>query len=424
MSSAQPWELDASRSGHRRVHHWLLPVVVGTVVRVVWIVRTADAPHLDRIADPVIYQLAAEKAAHLDFSQTPDWPWGIDQPTSFLTVGYPNLLGLISWTTGRAVSVFAAAMTVNVVASALLVLGIAHLAASITYRHRWAAAVAPWVAALYPDLVTASGLVMSDIVGVTALVWLAVSMLRPRVRSAEVGALLAATIWFRPSLQLLVLVVPAVVWRWAGRRVALSAAGVALLLLAPLAYHSSVTVGVPVFTSATWVNICDGAATDPHTPSGTFRASPRCRFPDEPIPSEREWSAFAREVAVEAIRDDPVGWAADVPARLVHALGGFWGIEISQHWSGHLGESRVAGVIEDVSDWSFWLVFIGGLIGAAIAWRQRAIRLAALIAVVSLSGVAISFGVQRYGLPIVVLVCIPGLGVAADRTYDCLNEHR
>lgn len=399
-------------AAHRRV---LAPIAVGTAVRVVWVAATAGEPALDRISDPVVYRLAAEKAAHLDFGQAPEWPWGIDGPTSFLSVGYPNLIGAISWATGRLVSVLAVAMIVNVVAGALLVWGVARLAESVGHRHASAALVAPWACALYPDLVTASALVMTEVVGVCALVWLAVAVLRQPVRWWSVGVLLSTAVWLRPSLQLLVIVVPILVWWLADVRTALTGAVAALLLLAPLAYHSSVTVGVPVFSSSTWVNICDGAAPDPGTPTGTFLAATRCRFPGGEVRSEREWSAHARSVAVDAISDDPVGWVAAVPQRLRHALGGGWGVEVANTWSGHLGASALTDLVRDVSRWTFWVVLLAGAGGAASAWRDRTVRVAAALAAVSLAGVAVSFGQPRYGLPLVVLVCLPGLGVIVDR---------
>ena len=388
--------------------------MVGTVVRLLWIWATAATPSKALISDPVIYWLSGEKASHLDFSQAPGWPWGTGKPTSFLSVGYSNLIGLVSWMSAHNLSVFAAAMLVNLVASALLVIGVARVAAAVSYRTRWAVLVAPWAAAVYPDLVTASGLIMTEVVGVTALVWLVVGLLRSPQHWWMIGGCLAATIWLRPSLQLLLLVVPLLVWRWAGRGCAFAVAVTALIALAPLAYQSTVTVGVPVFSSSTWINICDGAAQAPGTPSGTFQASARCRIPDDQVQSEREWSTLAQRVALETIRNDPAAWVTAIPARLVHALGGGWGVEVAQNWSGHLGPSDAAALVTEVSRWSFWLVFSVGLLGAFSGHGERAVRLAALLAMLSLVGVAISFGQPRYGLPFVVLLCIPGLGLAAD----------
>lgn len=400
--------LDAASRVGSFVRPLAVPLAVGIALRVLWVVGTAGPPDGGTVSDPTLYYLSAIRVTAGEFGMTPEWPYGNDEPTSFLSVGYPALLGVLSWVTFGTVGVFAMAIVVNLVSSAALIVGVSSLADAVAGGTAGTAGVyAAWAVALYPDLITANGLMMTELLGAALVVWLLVAVLRPAPDPWIVGTLLAAAIWIRPSLQLLLVAVPVVLWFRVGRRRAMQTLVGACVLLAPLAWHSSVTVGVPVFSSSTWPNVCDGAAPDPGTPRGAFVAAERCRLEGLSVPPEREWSKLSREVALDAIGDDPLHWVAQVPFRLGRTLGGGWGIEVAQQWSGHLGSSRPMTLATGVSDVAAYAVLVVGLAGAVVLRRSHEVQLAILVTALALVGVAISFGQQRYGVPTVVVLLLP-----------------
>jgi hypothetical protein len=380
---------------------FLPQVAVGLALRIGWLVAVARQPRLPW-ADPWQYLQMAHLTAQGQWGVAPAWPTGSGQPTSFLSVGYPSLVGAVSQVTH--LGPWHVAMGLNLVASVVLIVGVAVLAGRLSGRK--AALAAAWIVALLPDLITSTSIVMTELVGASLVVGVALTLTGSRQVWWHASVLVAAAVWVRPSMQLLLVAVPLLVWRSLGMRDALRVAGVAMLLMVPLLWHSTVTVDGGVgFTTATWVNVCEGAAPDPGTPRGTFATSVRC---DARGMTEGEWAEHARHVAIAAIRHDPVRWIATTPLRLWHSFEfGGWGIRVAQQWGQNLGSGAPSQVAVHVSQVGFVAVALAALVGIVRLRRDRTLRTLAVLAVASLVGVLVTFGQQRFGLPTTLLVFVP-----------------
>jgi hypothetical protein len=284
-------------------------------------------------------------------------------------------------------------MLLSLIASALLIVGVGRLAEAtvrvcgggpgpVAVR---TGVVAAAIAAVFPDAITSTGLVMTDLVGATGVVWTATMCVRIRERATmarwvAAAACAAAVLWFRPSymlLPLLAAILLAGAWRAQAARARWQSTSAAVAVLAvvvvPLAWNNMVRVdGGLGITSATWRNICDGA----EGADGRFRLDASCVEPFELLPAagwEGRSASISRERAAELIGDAPVRWVARAPLRFVHSfdLGG-WGVAVSQDWSGHLGRGAFADAAYRVSQVGFVAVLVAAAVG--LTRRRRQLR--------------------------------------------------
>ena len=424
--------------------------LVGLVVRVVWQVATAHRPNT--LGDPLVYLAMADRATDGHWFSAPTWPFGAGGPTSFLSVGYPTILAGLNRATFGLVSPFGMALAINLVSSAALILGVAALGARFARgvdaaRAPTAAVAAAWLMALSPDAIVATSLVMNELPASAALVWAVVLFDRlvhdfRRGDALACGGLLGLTIALRPSVQLLaplfVVVAAVVAWRAApaararAARATVAMAVVCVVVLAPIAWNSTVRVDAgPGLTSATWVNICDGAFAD----DGRFRLDDACHPSRDVVLNdpgyESAWVSDAGEVARRRIADAPAHWLSVAPLRVVHSfdLGG-WAVEVGRDWSGLFTDSTRYDTLLRLSQAGFVAVSALGLAGVALhlARRRRDVdgdsagavevgwpgplTLCAVVAVGTLAGSVVTFGQPRFGWYVTVCCAIPFAGVA------------
>ena len=393
---------------------FLIQIAVGLLLRIIWMIGAARPPTLEW-ADPWQYLERARLVTHGTLGSAPAWPYGTGGPTSFLSVGYPNMVGGIARITR--LGPWQVALGLNLIASVALIIGVGILTSRLS---GWrAAAVAAWMVALFPDLITSTGLVMTELVAAALFVGLAVAVTRSMPVWWHTTVLVACVVWVRPSLQLLLIAVPLLLWHRAGLRHAGKVVGLSALLMFPLFWHSTVRVGGGAgFTTATWVNICEGAAADPATPRGEFGASSRCLSDGS---GEAAWADATKAVALHAIGDNPLRWLGLTPFRLWHSFeAGGWGIHVAQEWGHNLGSGRGPTIALRVSQVAFIALSVAGIAGVFSLRRNRQFHVLMLFAAVSLSGALITFGQPRFALPTVLLVLIPA---AAARLAGEQNMH-
>ena len=383
------------------IRRFSLQIGVGLLLRIGWMIIAARPPSLEW-ADPWQYLQRARLTTDGRWGVAPAWPYGTGGPTSFLSVGYPSVVGGVARVTR--LGPWHVALGLNLIASLVLIIGVGVLAGRLS---GWrAAAGAAWFVVFFPDLITATSIVMTELVAAAIIVSLALAVTRSAPVWWHTAVLVAAVVWIRPSLQLLLIAVPLVLWRCAGLRLAGKVVGLSALLMFPLFWHSTVRVGGGAgFTTATWVNICEGAAADPATPRGEFGASSRCMSDGS---GEAAWAEGAKAVAVDAIGDNPLRWIGLTPFRLWHSFeAGGWGIQVAQEWGHNLGPGRGPTIAFRVSQIGFIAVFVAGVLGVFRLRSNRQLHVLLLFAAVSLSGALITFGQPRFSLPTVLLALIP-----------------
>ena len=390
-------------------------VALGIGLRVLWLLIAAGRPSIDDcLCDPGVYLVMAQKNV--------DGDWFGDvlgEPTAFLSVGYPALLALGHLGTFGLLDVWRSALVVNLLASAALIVGAGRVAASLAPAGL--ASTAPLAAALamalYPDAITATGLVMTELPASAVLMWTVVWALKATSRSTVIAGavLITVAIWLRPSWMLM----PLGLLVWLGlRRARPHALGAAALIIAvgvaPLYWNNTERVGAPPgITSATWINICDGA-------DGRIGFTRRAVC-DEPIEglfappgSEGRSAKLSRSRALGEIADNADRWLLAVPARVALSIGrGGWGVDVAVDWSRTLGTSWRTDVVRRLSQ----LGFDAAVAFAAIGVVRGKARLNALLwffAASAMLGVAITFAQARFGWPVVSTMIIPlaGCGLA------------
>lgn len=449
---------------------FLAAVVVGGLVRLVWVVVATRTP--TGLRDPAEYlriAVAFSEGETLRFG-------GGGDPSAFWPPGYPALLAPFVWLarqTGWASTAFTASL-VNVAAGTATIVVAAWLA------ERWLGAATrnptAWLVALSPGLVywtatphTETAFTPFFLATLAVASWAAAT---PSTRRwVLVGALVAVAFLVR-SPGVIGLAAPALALRtergtWRGAlRPTLVTAGVALLLLVPWTVRNGLQVGFwsPASTNNAGA-VCFGhhddalALWEPEKLSqeiqddcyGTSPYAER-RFAELYGLDEVQAAAMPTDVDEAAWYRDATGrglrWALTHPAEEVS-------LELRKLWETWSGEGRVVdgarnfedpgwagrwhGLLEAAADWWGWLVGAAALAGLA---GVRACRRALVLWVpIVLYTLAILGGVvdPHYRYPVVPLVAAlaaaavaawwyrgsppPESGGGDHTTTSCVGEH-
>ena len=315
----------------------------GLVLRIVTLLSVAKHPADPRfVADPYAYLLMADHAYHGRYFVS-----FRGFPTAYLSVGYPFLIAVARHLLLGTVSVWVTALLLNLAAYVATSVALPRLVSAVMGdRGRspgWPVAglVAAILFAVSPDAVFGTGLVMTELTAVAFLVW-AVVLAAESARGngsaltwAVAGLCAGMAVFERPSMVLLVILVPLLAGlrrRW---RTAVVVFCAALVPVLPLVVNN-VRVGAGIgVTSATWPNVCDGL-TDRQ---GRFEWRRECRvtmMPGEKIDrtTEKRNVEWSRKISLLEIGNHPWTWVSRMPLRLAHSLwSGGWATEFSVRWA-------------------------------------------------------------------------------------------
>ncbi len=400
---------------------WFWPVIVGTLIRITFVLATATPPIERRfVADPYVYLKMAT------WSIRGHWFSGFyGQPSNYLSIGYPFFIAVLRYASLNSLSSWQSAMILNILASIFLMIGVSLLAARIAELIGWqhekislVAVAAGWVMAVYPDAVVATGLVMSELLAATFLVWSLVlaskmvSLEQHRIHHWLGAALVAGLyVFIRPSgLLVPILIAFAIFLKRRSIGLTLRYIVVSLLPMIPI-FINNLRVGAGLgITSATWPNICDGATNS----RGELTRRAVCRAPQVDgvnIPRAEMWDVrIAQKQALHDIHHHFLFWVSRMPVRLFRSLwSGGWATLTSVHWGQNIFWSRKVLFAYHASMTAFVVLLILVAVGVWCFIRSRHFPLWMFLTVFigTLSGVIITFGQARFGWPLTAVIFIP-----------------
>ena len=391
----------------------------GLLLRVVTLFSVAKHPADPRfVADPYAYLLMADHAYHGRYFVS-----FRGFPTAYLSVGYPFLIAVARHLLLGTVSVWVTALLLNLAAYVATTVALPRLVRAVlgdrggTPGRQGAGLIAAVLFAVSPDAIFGTGLVMTELTAVAFLVWavvLAAEAARGRGSRLTVfgaGLCTGMAVFERPSMVLLVVLVPLLVGLRRHWKEAVVVFCAALVPLLPLVVNNlRVGAGIGV-TSATWPNVCDGL-TDRQ---GRFEWRRECRvtmLPGESIDrnTEKRNVEWSRKISLLEIGDHPWVWVSRMPLRVAHSLwSGGWATEFSVRWAQNYAWTTKLIVFMRVSQAYFGMLVVGAVAGLIRAARRRSVRwdVLAVVSVGSLAGVPITFGQSRFGWPLAVIIVIP-----------------
>jgi len=401
-------------------------LVSGVFIRAIFLLKYARVPvDLKFVADPYAYLMMAQRAYHghlfVGFR-------GFH--TSYLSVGYPAIIALAQRITFGLMSTWVTALMLNLLSYVLTSLGIfrivqvfARRASAPAHTITTAGIMATVVLAVYPDFVFATGLVMTELVAVTFLVWGIVFLADlmevgyTHVKVAGAGLCFGLTVFVRPSILLIVVLAPCVLLlrrQWQSAAVLFA---VAILPVIPLWVNNSRVGTGPGITSATWMNVCDGLVKS----DGTFQWRPECRKPladgEEPTPlTESINTRHAKNLAMKEIAAHPSAWISRMPLRVYHSLwSGGWATQVSVKWGQNYRWTERIDLFLLVSRRFFQILAGIAFVQIFRMTRRRVIVWwpTALVFIGTFAGIPISFGQARFGWPLAVIVLVPFASLGA-----------
>lgn len=289
-----------SARAHRRRPLWVVPVLIGTAIRLLhWAVITPDwAPRSDARQ---YVELARSLAAGRGFAAA--FPGEVLHPTAFRPPLYPFLLSLPMRVTGPD-ALWPGRLLAIVIGAALIALTVAYTRRIAGDR---AGMVAGLVVAVAPSLVANDTITMTESLGLLLMMGVLLAVLEDRFVLA--GALSGVLMLTRPNAYLVVLVVVVAAARSLGWRRAAAAFGVSLAVVTPWVLRNAVEVGTPKLVTSDGFTLAamygppalrSGGFMDP-TASTWYRDRGVWALQDD----EAAWSDRLSDLAVTGIRSDP-----------------------------------------------------------------------------------------------------------------------
>jgi dolichyl-phosphate-mannose-protein mannosyltransferase len=376
----------------------------GLIIGVALLLRLAWAACVpaDPVSDGILYDafarsiVAGHGYAFADGTMTEYWPVGTSAAYALLYL----IFGVRSWV----VPVFQAFLGSYIV---YLTWRLAHR----TLNAR-VAAVAAWLTALWPLLIEftttyASELLFIALVLTSLNIWLS-RRIRFNVRMILWGASIAAATYVRPTALPILVILPAIQWtideNWRTLGKGLSIAGLtAALLFAPWSLRSLELFDRVVLVSANGgVNLWMG--NNPAS-TGGYMALPARQFPNE-VDRDKYYGGEA----VKFILAHPLEYGRLSIRRAVttysrETIGVVW----NQKALGSEYSDTTLNIIKEISSAYWWIVFIAGLAGIALALRRRLFvqcwpLLAALAYLAAFP--VLTVAIDRYHVPIDPLLAI------------------
>ncbi len=397
----------------------VLAVVVGFVLRLVWILYAARKPL--GLNDPYFYLDYGRRLALGGGYRLKD-----GQPTAYYPIGYPAILAVWFWLMQH--SPFpnhwiTATMTLNLIFSTASIA----LAGILGRRLAgpWVGAVTAVIVALFPNLIFHSATILTEttfnFVFLVALVVFCWHPWNDRVpswgRLVAFGLLLAVSIEIRPIALLVLPMVLIALWRIGGRRLALERFGLVLglvvIVMIPWTVRNAVVMKafLPIGTT-TGDNLCIG---NNPTANGHYGYPKSCYGN---IPSDGRRPKFeTQRNSVETSR--ALKWIVNHPSQQPRLIWQrlYWEFEndhdavaaVQSYGHSPFIPPDTATTLGNIADAYFYVVLALAIVGIPLLLkggdRRRLFLLLAIVAVVI--AVVPFFGDGRFHVPINVLMPIP-----------------
>lgn len=398
-------------------------VAVAAVLRVLWGL-SAEEPR--ELRDPVFYMVLADNLAEGNGYSYGD---AANQgPTAYYPPGYPLFLGGVVWLADAvpgSPTTFDLAIAANVVLSTVLVLLVFSLGRRLAGTAVGLTAAA--VAAVWPNLVFHSGVVLTETLFLVVLTTMfLVALATPAVarrpgwlRVATVGVLLGVTVLIRP-VSLVIAPLFLVLWWDAGvvpalRRVGLGLAAM-VLVVAPWSVLSTLRMESPVLLS---LNLGDNLCIGNHPGATGGYALPDYCFEDVGQGERPELEVRRQSEALDRawtfIRDEPGTAIGLVPDRARYTLGDDHdGLYVASDWGERpLFAATTVDTLELLADGYYYLVVAGSLAGVAVLVSRRrtldaphAWAFFVATAPVHLLSPLVTFGEPRFKMPMYPVLAV------------------
>jgi hypothetical protein len=397
MSTSKP---SVPRLEQHRRSLWIACAVVALTTRLGYWFTTRDAP-LSSDAG-TYHELATNLVDGRGFSHT--FPQVVLHPTAFRPPAYPFVLSSVYRLTGPSAGVGRGLGVVIGVIVVLLTLWVVERHAGVV-----AGAVAALIVAVYPPLIANDTVTLAEGLSLALLLLLVDRVLERRW--IAVGVLSALLTLTRPSAQLLILVIVGWLVVRAGRKAALGALAVGVVVVAPWVIRNIVVLDAPVVVTSNGFNLSAiysptaqrvGAFVDPVN-------DPELEGSRFDQLDEAEWDRQLRRRALDNIGEHPQQ-VAKVIGRNTLA---FLEIKPSFNEQAEILDGRNM-TVRTVTMPLFYLVTAAGAVGLWRSRRSDLTRLLVLLSALFTAGSLLLVAPPRLRAPFDLVACIgAGLLVAS-----------